>query len=73
MSCWQHEVLGPLLCGYLLADMFGFGKDSKRRSKATRSEGDDLGDSAAHALMRHGGGSTWWNDDRRGGERRVYY
>jgi len=31
------------------------GKDSERRSKATRSEGDDLGDSAARALMRHGG------------------
>ena len=31
------------------------GKDSKGRNKATRSEGDDLGDSAARALMRHGG------------------
>jgi uncharacterized protein with GYD domain len=31
------------------------GKDSKGRSKAARSEGDDLGDSAARALMRHGG------------------
>jgi len=29
--------------------------DSKGRNKATRSEGDDLGDSAARALMRHGG------------------
>ena len=31
------------------------GKDSKGRNKAMRSEGDDLGDSAARALMRHGG------------------
>ena len=31
------------------------GNDSKGRNKATRSEGDDLGDSAARALMRHGG------------------
>ena len=31
------------------------GKDSKGRNKATRSEGDDLGDSAARALTRHGG------------------
>ena len=31
------------------------GKDSKGRNKATRSEGDDLGDSAARALMRHEG------------------
>jgi hypothetical protein len=31
------------------------GKDSKGRNKATRSEGDDLGDRAARALMRHGG------------------
>jgi len=31
------------------------GKDSKGRNKATRSEGDDLGDSAARALMRMGG------------------
>jgi len=30
------------------------GNDSKGRNKATRSEGDDLGDSAARALMRHG-------------------
>ena len=29
------------------------GNDSKGRNKATRSEGDDLGDSAG--LMRHGG------------------
>jgi len=29
------------------------GKDSKGRSKVTRSEGNDLGDSAARALMRH--------------------
>jgi hypothetical protein len=29
-------------------------KDSKGRSKATRSEGDDLEESAARALMRHG-------------------
>jgi len=29
------------------------GKDSKGRNKAARSEGDDLGDSAARALMRH--------------------
>ena len=28
------------------------GNDSKGRNKATRSEGDDLGDSAARALMR---------------------
>jgi len=31
------------------------GKDSRGRNKATRSEGDDLGDSAARALTRHGG------------------
>ena len=31
------------------------GKDSKGRSKATRSEGDDLGDSAARAKKRHAG------------------
>jgi hypothetical protein len=31
------------------------GKDGKGRNKATRSEGDDLGDSTARALMRHGG------------------
>jgi hypothetical protein len=31
------------------------GKDSKGRSKATRSEGDDLEKSAARALMRQGG------------------
>jgi hypothetical protein len=31
------------------------GKDRKGRSKATRSEGDDLEESAARALMRHGG------------------
>jgi hypothetical protein len=31
------------------------GKDSEGRSKATRSEGDDLEESAARALMRHGG------------------
>jgi len=30
------------------------GKDSKGRNKATRSEGDDLGDSAARTLMHHG-------------------
>jgi len=30
------------------------GNDSKGRNKATRSEGEDLGDSAARALMRHG-------------------
>ena len=29
------------------------GKDSEERSKATRSEGDELEDSAARALMRH--------------------
>ena len=29
--------------------------DSKGRNKATRSEGDDLGDSAARALTCHGG------------------
>jgi hypothetical protein len=32
------------------------GKDSEGRSKATRSEGDDLEESAARAPMRHGGG-----------------
>jgi len=31
------------------------GRDSEGRSKATRSEGDDLEESAARALMRHGG------------------
>jgi hypothetical protein len=37
------------------------GKDSGGRSKATRSEGDDLEESAARALMRQGGGtcSQW--------------
>jgi len=30
------------------------GKDSKGRNKATRSEGDDLGDSAARALIVRG-------------------
>jgi len=29
------------------------GKDSEERSRATRSEGDDLEESAARALMRH--------------------
>ena len=32
------------------------GKDSKESREATRSEGDDLEESAARALMRHGGG-----------------
>jgi len=32
------------------------GQDSEGRSKATRSEGDDLEESAARALMRHEGG-----------------
>ena len=31
------------------------GKDSKEGREATRSEGDDLEESAARALMRHGG------------------
>jgi len=31
------------------------GKKSKESRKATRSEGDDLEESAARALMRHGG------------------
>jgi hypothetical protein len=31
------------------------GKDGKGRSKTTRSEGDNLEESAARALMRHGG------------------
>ena len=31
------------------------GKDSKESREATRSEGDDLEESAARALMRHGG------------------
>jgi hypothetical protein len=39
------------------------GKDSRGRSKATRSEGDDLEESAARALMRHGG-RTWWESFR---------
>jgi hypothetical protein len=31
------------------------GKDSKESREATRSEGDDLEESSARALMRHGG------------------
>jgi hypothetical protein len=41
------------------------GKDSRGRNKATRSEGDDLGDSAARALTRH--------ESPSGTERDVYY
>jgi len=45
------------------------GNDSKGRSNATRSEGDDLGDSpAGRALMRHGGrgrGGRGKNTDRK--------
>jgi hypothetical protein len=33
-----------------------FRKDSEERSKTTSNEGDDLEESAARALMRHGGG-----------------
>jgi hypothetical protein len=36
------------------------GRHSEGRGKATRSEGDDLEESAARALMRHGEESTWW-------------
>ena len=41
--------------GRLLLSWARAGKDSKGRSKATRSEGDDLEESAARALMHHGG------------------
>ena len=44
----------------LLVSSAKAGKDSEGRSKAKRSEGDDLEEDAARALMRHGGGRTWW-------------
>ena len=47
------------------------GKDSKGRNKATRSEGDDLGDSAARALMRHGAPQMRTRERERERERRL--
>jgi len=41
---------------FYLPNSLHFGKDSEGRSKATKSEGDDLEESAARALMHHGGG-----------------
>ena len=52
----------PLLCAEggekerrLLLSWAKAGKDSKESREATRSEGDDLEESAARAIMRHQG------------------
>jgi len=44
---WENGRMGERR---LLLSWAKAGKDSKGRNKATRSEGDDLGDSAARAL-----------------------
>jgi hypothetical protein len=67
-DCWWAILLGAyfLLGGggsglerererRLLLSWAKAGKDSKEGREATRSEGDDLKESAARALMRHGG------------------
>jgi len=47
-------------------------KESKTKDGAARIEGDDLGDSAARALMRHGGrGRGGRGQGRRGGGRVI--
>ena len=45
------------------------GKDSKESREATRSEGDDLEESAARALMRHGGRGRGVRGEGNGGSR----
>jgi len=67
-------MIGTFLTGErrLLLSWAKAGTDSKKSREATRSEGDDLEESAARALMRHGGrGRGVRGEGRR--ERDVYF
>jgi len=53
---WRRHSNGRLSCNVVEVSETGPScHASKGRSNATRSEGDDLEESAARALMRHGG------------------